>query len=83
MLPEVTAKEVRTLYSAARNDHDLRRAAMFLKLICYSYSSGCKVLCLSAVFAQNAVCARAGFLPSGAKMWGHWKPGLETLYKTL
>ena len=42
MLPEVTAKEVRTLYSAARNDHDLRRAAMFLKLIRYSYSSGCK-----------------------------------------
>ncbi len=41
MLPEVTAKEVRTLYSAARNDHDLRRA-MFLKLIRYSYSSGCK-----------------------------------------
>ena len=40
MLPEVTAKEVRTLYSAARNDHDLRRAAMFLKLIRYSYSSG-------------------------------------------
>lgn len=42
MLPEVTAKEVRTLYSAARNDHDLRRAAMFLKFIRYSYSSGCK-----------------------------------------
>ena len=42
MLPEMTAKEVRTLYSAARNDHDLRRAAMFLKLIRYSYSSGCK-----------------------------------------
>ena len=42
MLPEVTAKEVRTLYSAARNDHDLRRAAMFLKLIRYSYSSSCK-----------------------------------------
>ena len=42
MLPEVTAKEVRTLYSAARNDHDLRRAVMFLKLIRYSYSSSCK-----------------------------------------
>ena len=42
LLPEVTAKEVRTLYSSARNDHDLRRAAMFLKLIRYSYSSGCK-----------------------------------------
>ena len=42
LLPEVTAKEIRTLYSAARNDHDLRRAAMFLKLIRYSYSSGCK-----------------------------------------
>lgn len=42
MLPEVTAKEVRMLYSTARNDHDLRRAAMFLKLIRYSYSSGCK-----------------------------------------
>ena len=42
LLPEVTAKEARTLYSAARNDHDLRRAAMFLKLIRYSYSSGCK-----------------------------------------
>ena len=42
MLPEVTAREVRTLYSAARNDHDLRRAVMFLKLIRYSYSSSCK-----------------------------------------
>ena len=36
MLPEVTAREVRTLYSAARNDHDLRRAVMFLKLIRYA-----------------------------------------------
>ena len=36
LLPEVTAKEVRMLYSTARNDHDLRRAAMFLKLIRYS-----------------------------------------------
>ena len=45
MLPEVTAKEVRTLYSAARNDHDLRRAAMFLKLIRYSYSSSFIISC--------------------------------------
>ncbi len=42
LLPEVTAREVRILYSAARSDYDLRRAAMFLKLIRYSYSSGCK-----------------------------------------
>ena len=42
LLPEPEAAEVRELMQAAKQDHDLRRAAMFLKLIRYSYSSGGK-----------------------------------------
>ena len=42
LLPEPEATEVRELMQAAKQDHDLRRAAMFLKLIRYSYSSGGK-----------------------------------------
>lgn len=36
------AEEVRALYKASKEDYDLRRAVMFLKLIRYSYSSGGK-----------------------------------------
>lgn len=42
LLPKPTAEEIRELYSKSRQDYDLRRAAMFLKLIRYSYSSGGK-----------------------------------------
>ncbi len=42
LLPELQAEELRELYSEVKEDHDLRRAAMFLKLIRYSYSSGGK-----------------------------------------
>lgn len=42
LLPELQAEELRELYSEIKQDHDLRRAAMFLKLIRYSYSSGGK-----------------------------------------
>ncbi len=40
LLPPVQAQELRTLYAAAREDYDLRRAVMFLKLIRSSYASG-------------------------------------------
>ena len=42
MLPPSEAREIRELYRASREDYDLRRAVMFLKLIRYSYSSGGK-----------------------------------------
>ena len=42
MLPPPEAREIRELYRASREDYDLRRAVMFLKLIRYSYSSGGK-----------------------------------------
>ena len=42
LLPEPQAVELRELYSKVKKDYDLRRAAMFLKLIRYSYSSGGK-----------------------------------------
>lgn len=42
MLPPPEAKEIRKLYKAGKEDYDLRRAVMFLKLLRYSYSSGCK-----------------------------------------
>ncbi len=42
LLPEPSAEEIRELCRTARQDYDLRRAAMFLKLIRYSYSSGGK-----------------------------------------
>lgn len=42
LLPEPQAKELREMYSEIKQDYDLRRAAMFLKLIRYSYSSGGK-----------------------------------------
>lgn len=42
ILPPIEAKEIRALYAAAREDYDLRRAVMYLKLIRTSYSSGGK-----------------------------------------
>lgn len=42
LLPEPQAEELREVYSIVKKDYDLRRAAMFLKLIRYSYSSGGK-----------------------------------------
>ena len=42
LLPELQAAELCELYRKAKEDHDLRRAVMFLKLIRYSYSSGGK-----------------------------------------
>lgn len=42
LLPEPQADELRELYTAVKKDYDLRRAAMFLRLIRTSYSSGGK-----------------------------------------
>lgn len=42
ILPELKTNEVIELYSKLKNDYDLRRAVMFLKLLRYSYSSGGK-----------------------------------------
>lgn len=42
ILPEPTANEINEMFSAATGNYDLRRAVMFLKLIRWSYSSGCK-----------------------------------------
>lgn len=42
ILPKLQASEIRELYRASKEDYDLRRAVMFLKLIRYSYSSGGK-----------------------------------------
>lgn len=42
MLPPPAAQELATLRSRITKDYDVRRAAMFLKLLRYSYSSGGK-----------------------------------------
>lgn len=42
MLPPPEAKELQEIRTRITNDYDVRRAAMFLKLLRYSYSSGCK-----------------------------------------
>lgn len=42
ILPKLKTDEVIELYSKLKNDYDLRRAVMFLKLLRYSYSSGGK-----------------------------------------
>lgn len=42
MLPELEAKEIIEMYVKIKQDYDLRRAVMFLKLLRYSYSSGGK-----------------------------------------
>ena len=68
MLPEVTAKEVRTMYSAARNDHDLRRAAMFLKLIRYTIQADVNPLPVSR-FPSERCLHWCRTLPNGARMW--------------
>ena len=45
LLPEAQAEELKVLRQRTMDDHDTRRAAMFLKLIRYSYSSGCESYC--------------------------------------
>ncbi len=42
ILPPPEAKELQELRTRITSDYDVRRAAMFLKLLRYSYSSGCK-----------------------------------------
>ncbi|MDD4495256.1 MAG: DNA adenine methylase, partial [Eubacteriales bacterium] len=42
MLPMLAAAELIELRKRLKEDYDVRRAAMFLKLLRYSYSSGCK-----------------------------------------
>ena len=41
-LPTIETNEVRELYKAPYQEYNLRRAALFLKLLRYSYSSSCK-----------------------------------------
>ena len=42
LLPPPEAKELKELRTRITKDYDVKRAAMFLKLLRYSYSSGCK-----------------------------------------
>lgn len=42
MFPPIESKELKELRTRITKDYDVRRAAMFLKLLRYSYSSGCK-----------------------------------------
>ncbi len=42
LFPPPEAKELAEIRRRITEDHDVRRAAMFLKLLRYSYSSGCK-----------------------------------------
>lgn len=42
LLPEAAAAEIRELRRKNRDDHDIRRAAMFLKFVRYSYCSNCE-----------------------------------------
>ena len=42
LLPPPQAAELSDLRRRITNDHDVRRAAMFMKLLRFSYSSGCK-----------------------------------------
>ena len=42
ILPPPEAKELKELRKRITEDYDVRRAAMFLKLLRYSYSSSCK-----------------------------------------
>lgn len=42
LLPDITEEERRLLLTAGAGDYDLKRAAAYLKLIRYSYCSGCK-----------------------------------------
>lgn len=42
LLPSPNAQELNELRTRITKDYDVRRAAMFMKLLRYSYSSGCK-----------------------------------------
>lgn len=42
LFDDIRAKEIREIYTLKKQDYDLRRAVMFLKLLRYSYSSGGK-----------------------------------------
>ena len=42
LLPDIQAKEIQELYRDSCQDHDMKRAVMFLKLLRYSYSSSGK-----------------------------------------
>ena len=42
MLSEPDAEELKAMRGKLTKDYDVRRAAMFLKLLRYSYASGCK-----------------------------------------
>lgn len=42
LLPPPEAEELKEIRTRITKDYDVRRAAMFLKLLRYSYSSGCK-----------------------------------------
>ena len=42
ILPPLEASEMKEIRTRITKDYDVRRAAMFLKLLRYSYSSGCK-----------------------------------------
>lgn len=42
ILPDLKSEEIVELYTKMKQDYDLRRAVMFLKLLRYSYSSGGK-----------------------------------------
>lgn len=42
ILPDLKVEEIIELYIKMKQDYDLRRAVMFLKLLRYSYSSGGK-----------------------------------------
>lgn len=56
LLPAPKAEEIRMLYKASKEDYDLRRAVMFLKLVRYSYSSGgksyaCQLFNIASLFS--------------------------------
>ena len=57
LLPEPQASELKEIYESAASDFDVRRAAMFFKLIRFSYSSsgrsfGCQPYSVRSVFGQ-------------------------------
>ena len=63
LLPKPQAEELRELVTAMRQDYDLRRAAMFLKLLRYSYASGgksfgCQPFNLRSLFGLVQAAAR-------------------------
>lgn len=63
VLPEIEGKEIRELYKASTEQYDLRRAAMFLKLLRYSYSSSgrsfaCAPFSIRSLFGLIQECSR-------------------------